>query len=201
MKFWHDEWQRNPFVIFCVCLVMHTSISLGQGELAENEGKLYNAGQAQRGNNDLSMLPQVVRDRIQQLDNKYSAAEFKNYSAKNSVGVEAMGNSKVVIISNEKYLYQYDLLKKVFYRDDLGDGFELSYYANGGLNNYIEYKAGKIDGVVVKFHRNGKLATFMECRDDNLTGVISQWDESGASVDTSGIQSPVEFIINVSTNN
>lgn len=158
-------------------------------------------GLAQRGNNDFSLLPNAVRARLRQLDGKYGADEWRHFNVRNPIAVEAMGNSKTVQEPHEKLLYRCDLLKTVFSKDDAGGGFVLSYYSNGCVNSYAEYKAGNFHGAFVKFHENGKLKCYLECRDGNPVGDIEQWDEAGVSLGAVEIRSPREFIVNISTNN
>lgn len=183
-------------------LLLVLGLSLGPASFGQDRPSVGAAlVPSQRVPIDFSQLPGAVRGRLRQLDDKYSAAERKFFKAPAAAVVEAMGNSKMVRGPHEQMLYRHDLLKTVFFRNEAGDGFDLSYYANGCINSYVEYKAEKVHGAVAKFHDNGKLRCYLECRDGNLVGAAEQWDDSGMPLGAIEVQSPREFIVNLSTNN
>lgn len=149
---------------------------------------------------DFSALPNALQAKLRQLDNKYGSPVWRNFGDSGLVPSAEMGNSKVVHSGSEHLLYRQDRLKIVSVRDDKGDGYDLTYYPDGKVNSYVEYKAGEARGAVVKFHLNGKLKYQMEYAGGDLAGEVGQWDDSGNFIGSNAVPEPSSFIVNVSTN-
>ena len=157
-------------------------------------------GQEVKAETDFSALPMVVQAQLQQLDGKYGASAWRSFDKSRMSLVAERGNSKVVSNGAERLLYCKDLLKFVHMRDEKGNGYDLSYYPNGRMNSYVEYRAGEVGGVFVKFHLSGKLEYQMEYARDAESGLVGQWDDAGIFLGSNVIASPLNFIVNVSTN-
>lgn len=157
-------------------------------------------GQEARAETDFSALPRIVQARLQQLDGKYGSSAWRNLESSGLVPVAEAGNSKVVREGPGNLLYQHNQLKGVFFRDDKGDGYDLTYYPDGRVNSFVEYEAGDAHGAVVKFHPNGKLKYQMEYAGGDQAVEVGQWDESGNFIGSNAVPEPLSFIVNVSTN-
>lgn len=157
-------------------------------------------GQEERAWTDFSALPNKVRARLQELDGKYGTSAWRNFENTGLISAAEMGSSKVVRDGSGNLLYRQNLLKGVYFRDDKGNGYDLTYYPDGRVNSYVEHDAGGVCGAVVKFHPNGKLKYQMEYAGGDQAGEVGQWDDSGNFIGSNAVPEPLSFIVNVSTN-
>lgn len=169
----------------------------GQIEDGASESVL---GQEERAWTDFSALPHEVRVRLQELDGKYGSPAWRNFENTGLVPAEEMGSSKVVRDGPGNLLYRQNLLKGVYFRDEKGNGYDLTYYPDGRVNSYVEHDAGGVPGAVVKFHPNGKLKYQMEYAGGAQAVEVGQWDDSGKFIGSNAVPEPLSFIVNVSTN-
>lgn len=179
---------------FIVVMMAHPII--GAAQLAPEQANEHHDQMASiTMNNDISLLPISTQNRLNQLFNQYITND-RIYSARDTDKIEESGSGRTIQRQQEILVYKSNLLQDVRYRDDGKNGYDITFYTNGNINSYIEYKAGLLDGAFIKFFNTGKPNLFFECSKGKQLGAIMRWNESGELKESDVINTPQEFRIN-----